>query len=90
MIRLQPTLGRKLGLAFAAVIAIFAIAMLLVLLLNAKVQTTWEQTLRWQHADEGAALQIRGTQQQMGAQALYVATGDQRYKDEWEAGVALS
>jgi methyl-accepting chemotaxis protein len=90
MPRLHPTLGRKLGLAFAAVTAIFVIAMVLVLLLNAKVESTWEQTLRWQTADEGAALQVRGTQQQMAAQALYVATGEARYKAEWEAGVALS
>jgi methyl-accepting chemotaxis protein len=90
MPRLHPTLGRKLGLAFAAVTAIFVGAMVLVLLLNAKVESTWEQTLRWQAADEGAALQVRGTQQQMAAQALYVATGDARYAAEWKAGVALS
>jgi methyl-accepting chemotaxis protein len=90
MSRLHATLGRKLGLAFAAVTAIFVVAMVLVLFLNAKVESTWEQTLRWQAADEGAALQVRGTQQQMAAQALYVATGEPRYKAEWEAGVALS
>ena len=38
----------------------------------------------------GADTQLRGTQQQMAAQALYVATSAPRYKAEWEAGVAMS
>jgi methyl-accepting chemotaxis protein len=84
------TFGRKLGLGFAGVAAIFVAALVVVLLLNAHAQSTWEQTLRWQTADHGAATQIRGTQQQMAAQALYVATGQPRYKQEWEDGVALS
>jgi len=84
------TFGRKLGLGFASVAAIFVAALVAVLILNSRAQSTWEQTLRWQAADQGAATQIRGTQQQMAAQALYVATGDARYKQEWEDGVALS
>jgi methyl-accepting chemotaxis protein len=84
------TFGRKLGLGFAGVAAIFVVALVVVLLLNGRAQSTWEQTLRWQTADQGAATQIRGTQQQMAAQALYVATGQPRYKQEWEDGVALS
>jgi CHASE3 domain sensor protein len=40
MSRLHATLGRKLGLAFAAVTAIFVVAMVLVLFLNAKVEST--------------------------------------------------
>ncbi len=90
MVRLRPTLGRKLGLAFAAVTAIFLVAMVVVLTLNARVEETWMKTLRWQAADEGASQLVRGTQQQMAAQALYVATGEERYRREWEAGVALS
>jgi methyl-accepting chemotaxis protein len=84
------SLGGKLGLAFAAVSAIFVVALVLVLLLSGRVQSEWEQTLRWSEADAGAATQVRGTQQQMAAQALYVATGDERYKREWQAGVALA
>ena len=84
------TFGRKLGLGFAGVAAIFVVALVAVLILNDHAQATWQQTLRWQAADDGATTQIRGTQQQLAAQALYVATGAPRYKQEWEDGVALS
>ena len=40
-------------------------------------------------ATQGAALQIRGIQTQMTAQASYALTGDPKFKAEFEQGVKL-
>src|SRR6185312_6787689 len=57
---------------------------------SASAGHAWRAAMRWDRAVAGADRQLRGTQQQMAAQALYVATFDPRYKAEWEAGVAMS
>jgi methyl-accepting chemotaxis protein len=84
------TLASKLTLAFGAVTAIFVAALVTVMLLETSSESTWKGTLRWAEADQAAATQIRGTQQQMAAQAMLVATGEPRYRREWKAGVELA
>jgi len=84
------TVGRTLGLGFGAVTAIFVVAIAVALGFSASAGQAWRDATRWDHAVAGANQQLRGTQQQMAAQALYVATGKPRYKAEWEQGVALS
>src|SRR4051812_15309351 len=84
------TVGRTLALGFGAVTAIFVVAIAVALAFSASAGTAWRDATRWDHAVAGANQQLRGTQQQMAAQALYVATGKPRYKTEWEQGVALS
>src|SRR3954467_9332524 len=84
------TVGRTLAAGFGAVTAIFVVAIAVALGFSASAGTAWRDATRWDHAVAGANQQLRGTQQQMAAQALYVATGQTRYKTEWEQGVALS
>jgi methyl-accepting chemotaxis protein len=84
------TVGRRLALGFGTVTAIFVVALGVALSLSASAGTQWRQATRWDAAVAGANDQLRGTQQQMAAQALYVVTGAPRYKDEWEQGVAIS
>src|SRR4051794_17501518 len=85
--RPRLTLGFKLGLAFAGVLAVMLGALALVLVKSSSAAHSYEQAASWNAAVEGAAAQAAGTRQQQASQALYVATGDERYKREWQAGV---
>src|SRR3954464_9380928 len=87
---LRWTVGRRLALGFGTVTAIFVVALGVALTLSASAGTQWRSATHWDAAVAGANDQLRGTQQQMAAQALYVATGAPRYKSEWEQGVAIS
>jgi methyl-accepting chemotaxis protein len=88
--RFRWTVGRRLALGFAAVTAIFVVALAVTLAFSSSAGGAWRSAIAWDAAVTGADEQLRGTQQQMAAQALYVATGAPRYKAEWEAGVAMS
>ncbi len=88
--RLRRTLGLKLGLAFAAVLAIMLASLGMVRLKSSSASHAYERAIGWTAAVEGAANQAAGTRQQQAAQALYVATGDVRYKREWQQGVDKS
>ena len=90
MFKLRWTVGRRLAAGFGGVTAIFVIALTVALALSASAGEAWRSTGRWDRAVAGADAQIRGTQQQMAAQALYAATGERRYRTEWEAGVAAA
>jgi methyl-accepting chemotaxis protein len=85
---IRRTLGLKLGLAFAAVLAIMLCALVIVLVQSGKADSAYHDAIAWNQAVAGAAKQADGTRQQQAAQALYVATSEPRYKAEWEAGVA--
>src|SRR3954453_20602793 len=89
-LRLRRTLGVKLGLAFAAVLAIMLGSLGMVLLKSSHAANAYERAINWKVAVDGAAKQAAGTRQQQAAQALYVATGDKRYKAEGEQGVEIS
>jgi methyl-accepting chemotaxis protein len=84
---IRRTLGLKLGLAFAAVLALMLSALIIVLVQSGKADSAYHDAIAWNQAVEGAAEQAEGTLQQQYSQALYVATGEARYKAEWEAGV---
>ena len=84
------TVGRRLALGFGTVTAIFVVAIAVALAYSASAGSAWRAATRWDRAVAGSNQQLRGTQQQMAAQALYVATGAPRYKAEWEQGVAMS
>src|SRR4051812_35696137 len=84
------TVGRWLALGFGTVTAIFVVAIAVALAYSASAGSAWRAATRWDRAVAGSNEQLGGTQQQMAAQALYVATGAQRYKAEWEQGVATS
>jgi hypothetical protein len=88
--RLRWTVGRQLAAGFGAVTAILVVALAVTLGYSASAGSAWRQATHWDRAVSGAGDQLRGTQQQMAAQALYVAIGAPRYKAEWQAGVALS
>jgi methyl-accepting chemotaxis protein len=88
--RFRWTVGRQLAAGFGAVTAIFVIALGVTLGYSASAGDAWRDATRWDRAVAGAGDQLRGTQQQMAAQALYVATGAKRYKAEWEDGVVQS
>src|SRR4051794_18354326 len=89
-LRLRRTLGVKLGLAFAGVLAVMLASLALVLVKSSEASHAYGRALAWKTAVKGAARQAAGTRQQQASQALYVATGEPRYKQEWEAGVAIS
>ncbi len=84
---LRLTLGLKLGLAFAGVLAVMLGSLAVVLVKSSEASSAYERAIAWKGAVVGAASQAAGTRQQQASQALYVATGDKRYKAEWEAGV---
>ena len=83
------SVGRKLYGAFALVAALFTIALAITLVLERSAQSAWNHTRVWDRAVTGSQTQIKGTRQQMAAQALYVATFDPKYKAQWEQGVEL-
>src|SRR3954447_6096137 len=83
----RRTLGVKLGLAFAAVLAIMLSSLGLVLLKSSQAADAYERAVAWKSAIEGANAQAAGTRQQQSSQALFVATGEARYKREWLGGV---
>src|SRR3954452_8675421 len=85
----QVTLGMKLGGAFAAVVAVFVVAVATTLVFESGAAKSWQRAQSWDKAVTASQLQIKGTRQQLAAQALYVATFDPRFKAEWQAGVAL-
>src|SRR3954449_4936915 len=89
-LRLRRTLGVKLALAFAGVLAVMLASLAVVLVQSGKADTAYRHALSWRRAIDGAARQAAGTRQQQASQALYVATGDARYKAQWEQGVAIS
>src|SRR3954449_13179038 len=84
-LRLRRTLGVKLGLAFAGVLAVMLASLALVLVKSSEASHAYERALAWKAAVEGSAKQAAGTRQQQASQALYVATGEVRYKQEWQA-----
>jgi methyl-accepting chemotaxis protein len=82
-------IARKLYAGFGAVLAIFVVVLFVTLSLNGKAEDSYKKADRAVSATEGAATQIRGIQTQMTAQAAYAATGDTKYKAEFEQGAAL-
>src|SRR3954447_5208918 len=82
------TLGIKLGLAFAGVLAVMLISLAVVTAQSGKADTAYKKAIAWNEAVKAAETQASGTRQQQSSQALYVATTELRYKKEWEAGVA--
>jgi methyl-accepting chemotaxis protein len=85
---IRRSLGLKLGLAFTSVLAVMLLALVVVLVQSGKADSAYKDAIAWQGAVHEAAEQAAGRFLQQSAQALYVATGDARYKAEWEAGVA--
>src|SRR3954469_13330891 len=84
---LRLRLGAKLGLAFTGVLAVMLASLAVVLQKSSEASHAYERAIAWKSAVEGAAAQADGTRQQQASQALYVATGELRYKREWQAGV---
>ncbi len=70
------SLGKRLGIGFGLVVAVFLLALGLTLVYSASAQNAWKQTERWQAATKGATDQVHGTEVQMMAQANLVATMD--------------
>jgi len=88
--RPRLTLGLKLGLAFAGVLAVMLISLAVVVAQSGKADAAYKKAIAWNDAVKGSAAQAAGARQQQSSQALYVATFQPRYKAEWEAGVAKS
>ena len=86
-LNLRLRLGAKLGLAFTGVLAVMLASLVVVLQKSSDASHAYERAISWKSAVEGAAEQADGTRQQQASQALYVATGNPRYKREWQAGV---
>src|SRR3954447_21121271 len=80
-------LGAKLGLAFTGVLAVMLASLVIVLQKSSQASGAYERAIAWRSVVEGADEQAAGTRQQQASQALYVATGEERYKREWQAGV---
>ena len=83
------SLGRKLGAGFGLTVAIFLIALGIGLIYSASAQSRWRNTLHWDTAVKGIAMQIRSTQIRMAEQSLLVATWDPKHMQAWEDGVTL-
>jgi methyl-accepting chemotaxis protein len=81
-------IARKLYAGFGAVLAIFIVVLVVTLTLEGKASDANHKAESAVNATEGAAVQIQGIQTQMTAQAMYAATGDEKYKTEFEKGVA--
>jgi methyl-accepting chemotaxis protein len=87
---IRLTLGLKLALAFAGVLAVMLCSLVLVLVKSDQASKAYNHAIAWDSAVTGAADQAAGTRQQQSSQALYVATFLPKYKTEWEQGVAKS
>jgi methyl-accepting chemotaxis protein len=83
------TLSKKLYGGFAAVGLTFLAALVAALVLNAHAEDQWKKADDANAATAGAALQIRGIQEQMVAQSMLVATFDKKYEDAFNKGVEL-
>ena len=77
----------KLGLAFTGVLAVMLASLVVVLQKSSEASHAYERAIAWNVAVEGAARQAAGRASSRPSQALYVATGEPRYKREWQAGV---
>ncbi len=77
-----------MGAAFGALTLILMATTGASLYLGGKTEKAWEDSGRWDTALAASQKQIDGTKQQLASQALYVATGDEKYKKAWLAGVA--
>src|SRR3954463_9552341 len=88
--RPRLTLGLKLGLAFAGVLAVMLISLAVVVAQSGKADTAYKKAIAWNDAVKGSAEQAAGAPQRQSPQALSVATSHPRYKAEWEPGVAKS
>jgi methyl-accepting chemotaxis protein len=87
---LHWTIGRKLAAGFGLVCATFVVALVVTLTLLSHSQTEWLAAGEWDGAIAASQQQNNGTQMQLASQALYVATGDRRYRDAWNRGVAIT
>jgi methyl-accepting chemotaxis protein len=81
-------IAKKLYVAFGAVLTVFLLVLAVTLDLMATANAEHRKASAAAQATAGAATQIRGIQTQMTAQASYVATGDPKFKREFEQGVA--
>jgi methyl-accepting chemotaxis protein len=84
------TVGRKLAAGFGAVCVVFVVALAVTLSLSSSAQGAWNRAMSWDEAVEASTHQVSGTELQMASQALYVATGDRRYRADWHRGVATA
>jgi methyl-accepting chemotaxis protein len=84
------TIGRKLAAAFTAVVLLFVAALGLALSMQSSANRSWEQLQHWQHGQDAIAQSVTGARIQQSAQTMYAATGEARYRREWERGVAIS
>jgi methyl-accepting chemotaxis protein len=84
------SLGRKLGLGFGAVVAVFLLALGATLFFASSAQDRWSGTSRWDAAVEGATAEISGTKSQVRAQSMGVALMDPAYEQDFAAAVAAS
>jgi methyl-accepting chemotaxis protein len=84
------TIGRKLAAAFGAIVILFSAALIVAVATQSSANRSWEQLQHWQRGQDAIAQAVTGARIQQAAQALYAATGDPKYKAEWEHGVAIS
>jgi len=84
------TVGRKLAAGFGAVCAIFVVAIVVTLALAASSERAWDHAMSWNESVDASAEQVRGAELQRVSQALYVATGDRRYRADWNTGVQIA
>ncbi len=84
------TVGRKLAAGFGAVSAVFVVALVTTLALLSESQHDWVSAAIWDAPVEAAVQQNAGTALQLSSQALYVATGDRRYRADFNRGVAIA
>jgi methyl-accepting chemotaxis protein len=84
------TVGRKLAVGFGAVCAIFVVAIVVTLTLLSRSQDNWVSAGAWDAAVAAAVQQNAGVQLQLASQGLYVATGDRRYRADWNRGGTMA
>jgi methyl-accepting chemotaxis protein len=89
-VALRWTIGRKLAAAFGAVVLLFVVALMVSVTMQASANHSWERLQYWQRGQDAIAQSVTGARIQQSAQALYAATGDERYRREWERGVAIA
>jgi len=86
----RATLGRKMAAGFGVVTLVLVTTTVSGLKLSDNTEKAWEKAGEWDKAITATQEQIRGTRQQLAAQALLVSTFDPKYKREWLAGVEIS
>ncbi len=79
------SIGTRLARAFALVVVVALLALAVSLVATRLSSSAWNEAAAWGDATKGAGKRIESALRERSAQAAYAATGDARFRDEFDA-----